>query len=279
MSDGLAVHITDPEDVWLYLIEPPYGAMNDAVPAADGRPLTSLARRHWWAGPDGVTSVTLEARPLSRTTGYRLPDGVVLPGYPTEMTVAEWADLDDDEDVTLRLYEPVRVQEEADPITVPLTVVEVPRLDLDDYTLTWKARLPWAVTQIGGLAEAFPGEFEGVRALVKERLDQLPGAAHVFLRTGSGNNYASISVPLAPSQHKPSTGRRGTNGYRAAVTSKAVKVPLGWVPDKVPGRNAGEAWDAVQAIVADAVERCTFHGVICPSCSGDGMIANPGVEA
>ncbi len=275
---ALAVHITGPDDLWLYLIERPNGAMGGAVPLADGRPLTALARRDWWAGPDALTSVTFEARPCRRVIGYRLPDGVVLPGYEPTMTLAEWNDRDGDDvdDPTWRLYEAVTEQEDVDPITVTLTTVEVPRLDLDDYTLTWKAKLPWAVKEIGGLAEAFPGEFEGVRALVKERLDKIPGAAHVFLRTGSGDNYASISVPLAPSQHKPSTGRRGTNGYRAAVTSKSVKVPLGWVPDRVAGRNAGEAWDAVDAVVAEAVDRCTFHGIICPSCGGDGIIAKDG---
>lgn len=278
MHAALAVHITEPEDVWLYLIERPNGAMNDAVPTADGRPLTALSRRDWWAGPDALDSVTFEARPHRRVIGYRLPEGVVLPGYPAELTATEWNDRDDDEGATWPLYEAVTEQEDVDPITVTLTTVEVPRLDLDDYRLTWRAKLPWAVKEIGGLSEAFPGEFEGVRALVKERLDKIPGAAHVFLRTGSGDNYASISVPLAPSQHKPSSGRRGTNGYRAAVTSKTVKVPLGWVPDKVSGRNAGEAWDAVEAIVADAVDRCTFHGIICPSCGGDGIIAKDGAS-
>lgn len=263
-----AIHVTEPEDCWLYYIDPsireePIG-------------LVALQRRGWWAGPDALTEVTLRPGDRRVIDCYRLAEGVRIEGRPEEITRAERAELDDADPVAA-LYEPVYRVEPADPVT--FTAVEVGRFDMADYPLPWAVNLPWAVREFGGLAEAFPGEFTGVRGFVEDALKAAPGVKFAFLRRNRGSDsYVTVHVPLAPSQHQPARGRKGTKSYQRPVTSKSVNVPMGWVPDKVSGQNAAEAWEAVEAVVADAVGRCTFSGVICPSCGGAGMVAHDATE-
>ncbi|HUW00865.1 MAG TPA: hypothetical protein VMW08_00805 [Acidimicrobiales bacterium] len=273
-----AVHLTEGDDpCTMYLIDP---GRTTTPRAPGGRDLTPLQERHWYAGPEGLTEVELPLPPLRIVTGYRLRDGYNFPGWPAAMTAdeARARRAGPDEDAReWAFYEEEFDTEERPPDVVALTPINLAELSLEDRPMPWRANLPWAAKDHPQLRRGFPGQYVEVRAWLQGQLEVLPQVRHCFLARGAtGERYATVDLKLAPTEHTPARGRRGSKNYKPAVTTRSVRIPLGWVPDEVKGAHADAAWRAVEELRDRVIAEVSLVGVSCPTCGGSGILPELG---
>lgn len=176
---------------WFVYSRKQHGALSDTPTAlVVGEPFATSAcqREGWWRCGVKPDALRWDMPDRERTVEWRLPEGVTLPDFPPDMTPEERREFtatDDRDCGPLSLYERITVTEPQDPIVVDLSGAVVLRSQGPDDVqvpdgMTWKAKLPFELSERTEYLWLFPGHLSDVRDALKKRLEAMPGIKSAY---------------------------------------------------------------------------------------------------
>ncbi|MFV2172396.1 hypothetical protein ACFHW2_11560 [Actinomadura sp. LOL_016] len=278
MDEKYALHH---DGTWMYYLggNPDVGYLGkDIVPAADGRPMTRLQQRDWWATDHEAATITITQPQSPTTTGFVLRNPAdETQRFPARLTLDEYNRHSASVDVLDDLYKSV-VEDRPDEVTT----LHGPWLRLDgtpppDDGRTWVASLPNALRNRPEYQHLFPGYLSGLRAHIGDLAKKHPRVAHAFVHEqGKVDVHLDIPFDQPLTEYRPARNLDGSvsKSRRGKTVTRTVRRTITLsVPDRVRGENRAAAvaeWDRLTAQYQAELDAVDV--VACSACEGHGYI-------
>ncbi|MEU4234780.1 hypothetical protein AB0F17_61795 [Nonomuraea sp. NPDC026600] len=261
-----------------------YNGRDTIAVYADDQPMTPLHRPGWYAADSvGPHEITVRIPVPDRVVRYTLVDPTAESvRFPSVLTVEEYRKrADDGSDVWCAMYSPDREPVDPHVTTVPgpwTVLTDAPHLP-DDRVGQWAPSLPTELTRRPEYHFLFPGLLWGLRAALRERIQQMPYVT--YCENKDRRLEVWIDVPLQVPEHEWYTpvqmGRRRPKPVQRQITVKR-QLSLA-VPDGVSGDSYSAArtmWDEQVAHWTGIVTSASAKG--CNTCHGRGYVIDGAEE-